>query len=247
MTVTSYEQSGGMGNGGSPCVYSVVPTVELPGWVEPVGGGTGDVGVEDDRRWVVVRCPNAPGFNGVADIYELGDTPPVSLLVGMARRLLVLPKAQADMDPTPDFGVAQAAVALWVDDSIWVEHSVTASLPGISATLTATPVQVIWDMGEGSDHKGADRYVYCGGPGEPFHAERLSREASTSCSYRYTTTSGRQPDLRFQVVPWVEWTLRWVCEPGCGSGSLDNLVMGGDPVGVRVGEIQALGTNGGVS
>ncbi len=238
---------GGEGSGGdSPCTYEVVPTAEIPTYVPvPPQGGSEDT---DDRQWVVVVCPasHSPGLPGVNAIYELGDTPPVALLLQEARRRLVLPLATADMMPAPQFGVANAEAFLWIDDEVWVEHAVTASLPGASLTLTATPVEMTWDMGPGSDRKGNPRLVRCAGPGVPYDLGRSPDEQSTYCSYTYNTTSGSQPNSEFLVRPYIEWTRTWVCAPGCGSGALSNLVMEGNTLPARVGEIQALGTAEGV-
>lgn len=236
---------GGEGSGGdSPCSYVVVPAVELPGYVAvPPQGGTEDSG---EVQYVVVTCPETPALAGVNAIYVLGDPPPVALLLQEARRRLVLPLATADMIPAPQFGVANAEAFLWIDDAVWAEHSVTASLPGASLTLTATPVEMTWDMGEGSDRKGNARLVRCPGPGVPYDLNRSPDEQSTYCSYTYNTTSGSQPNSEFLVRPYIEWARTWVCVPACGSGALSNLVMEGNTLPARVGEIQALGTGGGV-
>ncbi len=76
--------------------------------------------------------------------------------------------------------------------------------------------------------------------------DRTPNEQSTYCSYTYNTTSGRQPSSEFLVRPYIEWTRTWTCQPACGTGALPNLVMEGNTLPTRVGEIQALGTNGGV-
>lgn len=236
--------SGGEGTGGSSrCTSEVIPDSEVASLlpVPPLGTPDGSI------QWVVVRCRQDPSEPWViTNLYQVGDTPPVALLLEEARRQLVLPLATADMAPDPQFGVANAEAFLWIDSAVWIDHSATASLPGASLTLTASPVLMTWDMGEGSDRKGNPRLVRCASPGVPFDIDRPAAQQSTDCSYRYNTTSGSQPNSEFLVRPYIEWTRTWVCEPGCGSGSLPNLVMEGNTLPARIGEIQALGTNGGV-
>ena len=68
--------------------------------------------------------------------------------------------------PTPVLSPSTAVVNyltwLWLQGG-WLNQSATATVPGLSATVTAAPSKVVWSMGDGGQ-------VVCAGPGMPWNS-----------------------------------------------------------------------------
>jgi hypothetical protein len=100
---------------------------------------------------------------------------------------------------------------LAVDPSTWRPWSASASVPGLSVTLTATPLETRWDLGNGDT-------LTCEGPGTPW---RAGLDPSRACTYTYQWSStATQPGGVYQVTATTIWQRDWTCTPACGSGSL---------------------------
>lgn len=117
---------------------------------------------------------------------------------------------------------------LWVDPAAWEPVSATATIPGLSATVTATPTHVSWDPGDGSSP------VVCDGPGTPYDRSRPPEEQTSDCTHRY------QDRGRYEVVATVHWELSWTASDGDG-GTLASVGRSTSFV-LRVAERQAVGT-----
>ena len=123
---------------------------------------------------------------------------------------LVFPAAQT----SPETGRPQyvgLATWLWVDPGSWRPLTATAQVPGLSATVTATPSRVEWDMGDG-------RVETCGA-GTPYDNSRAARDQSTNCSHTFTDASSTRSDGRFHATATMWWTVTWVASDG-SSGTL---------------------------
>ncbi len=90
---------------------------------------------------------------------------------------------------------------LWIDPAAWGTFDATATVPGLTVTVTATPKQVEWDMGDGN-------HVTCDGPGTPW-VEGTSAAADTDCEYTYQFTSADQPGGTYTVTATVTWAVTW--------------------------------------
>jgi len=132
------------------------------------------------------------------------------------------------MSPAPGRDqLVNVATWLWVDPAAWAPVSASASAGGVRVTTTATPVRVVWDMGDGAA-------VTCPGPGTPYDPAHPA--ATPSCSYTY-----RRPGERLAVTATVEWSVRWVSTSGAG-GDL-GVARRASSVPVRVAESQAVNTS----
>lgn len=131
--------------------------------------------------------------------------------------------------PVPRFAPAQSVVGaatwLWLDQG-WSSRSATASVPGLSATVSAQPSRVVWDMGDG------DKTV-CEGPGKRWDPNQP--DATTDCSYTYPVAG------RFTVTVTVYYSTTWSASDGT-AGQLA-AVTGRASVPVTVEEIQAVNSN----
>jgi hypothetical protein len=89
----------------------------------------------------------------------------------------------------------------WTDPASWHASSATASLRGVSATVTAKPVELDFDPGDG----GAS--VSCAGPGRPWvHADGNAAPTDGACGYRYVKVSSRPITSRQTIVWQISWT-----------------------------------------
>lgn len=89
----------------------------------------------------------------------------------------------------------------WTDLASWHALSATASLRGVSATVTARPVELDFDPGNGSPA------VSCSGPGRPWvHSDGNAAPADGACGYQYVTVSSG-PITSTQTIVWqISWT-----------------------------------------
>jgi hypothetical protein len=124
---------------------------------------------------------------------------------------------------------------LWIDRSQWQPQSTTASVPGVSVTVTATPTRIEWEMGDGST-------VTCNGPGTPYPPDGDPRAASPDCGHTYTRSSAGLPGEQFPVTARVFWRIAW--SGGGQAGSLPELQTTSSAA-FQVAESQALVAAGG--
>jgi hypothetical protein len=137
--------------------------------------------------------------------------------------------------------VVNLATWLWIDGGIWHPFSVTASVGSVSATAVATPISVIWAMGD-------DGATTCDGPGTPYNPEQPSDEQSTSCDYTYLTSSEGQPstdgnpnDDAYDVVATIDWSVSWSVQGAAGGGELPPLTTSSARL-VRVEQVESVNT-----
>jgi hypothetical protein len=128
--------------------------------------------------------------------------------------------------------VVQFPTWLWVQG--WQAQSATASVPGLSATVTAAPTKVVWTMGDGGS-------VTCLGPGTPYDPAVPADRQSTNCSYTYHESSARQPGLAYRGSVTISFGASWTATDGTG-GNLGALTATA-PFAARVAEIQAINTS----
>ena len=91
----------------------------------------------------------------------------------------------------------------WVDPADWHPISATAAIPGLAATVTATPTKTIWDMGDGST-------VICNGPGTVYDPTKPDSEQHSDCSHTY------EHDGAYTVRATIVWNVTWTATTGAG-------------------------------
>jgi hypothetical protein len=146
----------------------------------------------------------------------------------LARELLPLP--DPDIATSPPVGRPQlAGVATWyrIGDA-WQTFSATATLEGVSATVTATPTTVVWEPGDGA------AAFTCTGPGDVYDPN--DPRAVSDCAHTYTvaTADGASVALTATITYEVAWTAT--------DGSADTLdpVTRTATVALEVDEVQAV-------
>ncbi len=164
-----------------------------------------------------------------------GAAPPApispAVLAQHARAQIVLPLPSIRTWPTPDNQIVRVATWLRADNFIADSRSATAG--AVTATVTATPTQAQWTMGDGA-------IVTCTSSGAALDNPNVS---ATDCSHTFEHSSGRTPDGRFYGSVSISWHLTWTSNVG-QSGDL-GVVTRSIPLSWRVDQIQSLITNEG--
>ena len=182
-------------------------------------------------------CTDANGQEVVNELrqYTPGEpgapvVDPAVLAQEAASRLVVDPP-QVQLSPKTDVNqIVQLPTWMWVSN--WESQSASASVPGVTSTVTATPITVTWDMGNGDQ-------VLCNGPGTPFDFSRPEEEQSTDCSFTYRHSSTSQPGGVYRLSATVTYEVSWSAEGAPGGGALP-AVSEISSVPVRVMEIHAV-------
>ncbi|WP_242677037.1 hypothetical protein [Streptomonospora litoralis] len=135
----------------------------------------------------------------------------VAALAEQARARLELP--ETDIGSSPPMGgmmVVQFPVWLWIEKDQWEPRTAEVSVAGGSASVTATPREVVWDMGDGND-------VTCAGPGTVYDSAVHSPGAeSPDCGYSYTLSSKNRPGATDTVTATIVWDVAWETSSGQG-------------------------------
>ncbi|MET7820479.1 hypothetical protein [Micromonospora zamorensis] len=209
--------------GADGCYYA--PADPSPSTIAALGGQPAGEG-----GWYMRTCYGPPAsFGGV--VWIAGAAPVVSpaVLARQARARLDLPGVVVRMNPPGD-QLVNLPVWLALDRQSWRSVSATASVPGVSVTATARPVQVSWSMGDGVT-------VTCTGPGTTWTSGTDPAKTSPDCGHVYRRSSAGAPGGSYGVTVTVTWEVTWA---GAGqSGTVPGLTTTGQ-VQTRVQESQTV-------
>jgi hypothetical protein len=126
--------------------------------------------------------------------------PPADVVAAQAASTLQLSLPEVATAP-PQGGIQLVGVDVW----FWVTNSrpaqATATVPGLSATVTAAPVATHLEFADGSR-------VDCAGGGSPYDRTRPGREQRSTCA-RVFRDRGQQ---RVNVT--VDWAISWTASTG---------------------------------
>jgi hypothetical protein len=182
-------------------------------------------------------CYDAAGNEVLNELRRYDPSAPAAPLVDPevlaqeAKQDLALPLPGVQTSPPPERDQLVALPTwLWVEN--WGPQSATASVPGVSSTVTATPTRVVWDMGNGDQ-------VVCRGPGKPYDLSLKEHQQSSDCTYTYRASSAGQPGQRFQASATMTWSVSWTATGAPGGGDLGE-VSRTTTFSMRVAEGQAL-------
>ena len=145
-----------------------------------------------------------------------------------ARRRLDPPLPLPALNP-PTAQLVGVATWLWVDGP-WSPVSATAAVGAVTATVTAAPVEVVWDTGDGTT-------TTCDA-GTPYDPTRPPAGQHSGCTHVFTRTSAGRPGGSYAVTATVTYEVTWSATTG-GSGALGTLTRS-TTIPVRVTEAQAL-------
>jgi hypothetical protein len=151
-----------------------------------------------------------------------------------AEKQLTLPATTIEMaPPAATAQLVNVSSWLWLDPATWKPYTATASIDGVSATATATPEEVVWNMGDGNS-------VTCHGPGTPYDPSQPN--ATTNCSYTWTTPSVGEPGGDYAVSATTKWQVTWTAIGAPGGGNLGLVAGAAANAEVVVTESQAINT-----
>lgn len=225
--------SGGRGSGtsGRTCTWTVTqantpePFRSIWASVPPPAGEAPGSG-----QWARWDCSD-----GTAGISWLPNSRPVVAPVVLAQEAYRhLPLPQPEIGVNPAVGREQFVnlpTWLWVSPLTWGVRSATASVPGLSATATATPISVTWTMGDGGK-------VVCRSPGTPYSPRFPPRSASPDCSYTYRHSSAQASGTVYTVTATTTWRVTWTSSNGA-TGGLPPITRSSQ-ISLEVAEAQAL-------
>jgi hypothetical protein len=185
--------------------------------------------------WYLKECTNPDGTVSSqfvpVEVADPDPPPDPEELRDRAVDELQLPSPSLAMSP-PGEQVVQVESWLWVDEATWRPHSSSASAGGVTATVTAAPSRVLWDMGDGT-------VVICEGPGMAYDPAADGREQSTDCSHTYRNSSAGLPGDAYTVTVTIEWDVEWTVSGAPGGGPLPGLTTS-TSTALAVAEMQAL-------
>ncbi|HAM02163.1 MAG TPA: hypothetical protein DCQ30_08035 [Acidimicrobiaceae bacterium] len=145
------------------------------------------------------------------------------------------------LDPTivlnpPGDQVVNLASWLAISPGEWTAVVASATAGGVTATVTASPEAVLWNLGDGDS-------VTCPGPGVLYDQNEPASAQSTYCSYVWRTSSAAAPGAVFPVTATIEYrvTTSVVGAPDA-TPSLGIHAGPTRQIDVAVSEIEALGT-----
>jgi hypothetical protein len=190
-----------------------------------------------NRRWassgqeVVLYFKSCPGREREIVAVPAGSSPSGQTVSPTELRERALERLDL---PSPTIVVNPAQPVVQIDTWLRAEGiggtlSESASAGAVTATVSATPRRIVWDMGNG------DR-VTCSG------AAATSTPASTTssgCSYIYRNSSAGRPNDSYRVTATIEWDVGWSVEGAEGGGGLPGVTTS-NSTSVRVAELQAL-------
>lgn len=148
-------------------------------------------------------------------------------LSDLATELLVAPEPV--LSPA-DRGIVN--VETWLATTDRGPFSATASIPGLSVTVTATVESTTWEFGDGV-------VVVCDGVGTPWTPADGDRAAP--CGHTFTDVAGRSAPHVVAVS--TTWDVTWVATNGV-SGTVDSLTSSPATIDYPIDEIQTIGTRG---
>jgi len=155
-----------------------------------------------------------------------------TLALDLVKRRLPAPVAR--FAPAPDRNVTQVGTWFWTEPQSWRPVSATASVPGLSATVTATPTRLRFSPGDGTYGTGD---VSCTGPGTPFKAE-YGDDMASACMYTYHHSSSLSATGTWAAALSIDWTVTFSATDG-SRGNLGQLTTT-TRRSIRVEEIEAV-------
>lgn len=112
----------------------------------------------------------------------------------------------------------------------WEPRTTAATVSGVTSTVTATPISVTWEPGDGAR-------LTCGGPGTAFDPGRPASTQRTDCTHTYVWPSRKRTGGAYALSATVTYDVRWRATNGAG-GQLGSVTRTGTAA-VVVQEAQA--------
>jgi hypothetical protein len=129
-------------------------------------------------------------------------------LAEQALATIVFPHPSGERSPSPTllyqglpFSYANLYTFYWTAPVTWRASTASASAAGLTATVTAAPVELDFDPGNGSPA------VACAGPGRPWtSADGNGAPTDGACAYRYAKVTTSAITTTQTIVWKITWT-----------------------------------------
>ena len=156
-----------------------------------------------NRYWKVC-VDTATGTQLSRDLIDPTTPDPATVARNLAQSALAQLRVQtpiARSNPANSLAVINIPTWLWVEN--WTPLTASATAAGVTATVTAEPLEMLWDPGDGS------KPFTCTGPGVAYDLNRPARTQTTDCSFTYTRKAGR-----FNIGATQRWHLTYTATNG---------------------------------
>jgi hypothetical protein len=230
VTVGTTDSPGHSSGGGDsspppPCGLIYISGTDMPNLVDDSTQG----------YWIIDTCKiNALDPKSMTWVPTTpGSPPPIASVVAQtALGKASWPKVAVSFDPSPERLLVRFPIWLHVSSG-WQPVKASATIAGVTATVTAKPESVTWAMGDGSS-------VTCRTAGTAYNANLAwsANVARRDCGYTYSASSASQPDGRFAVTVTVHYGVTWTSNFG-GGGSLGGYDRSAT-TSVAVGQVESL-------
>jgi len=233
-------QPGVPGTGGSTTQAAATTNTTPPPcpWAPFATSAPPPPGTNPDGAWYVNTCDTLTAAQAATatgpDVtwVPYGQTPTITppdpaILATQAANQLPLPP------PTPAFAPATTGYVnfpewLWINPTIW--HPITLTVSASNAagtttiTLTATPTDVIWNMGDAPTPP-----TICDNPGVAYNPTLPAKKQTSPCTHTYTTSSFGQPSPTsntnndaYPITVTLQWHITWTGTTGA-SGTIPDI------------------------
>jgi hypothetical protein len=229
VTVGTPGSPGHPGGGGEPstpsCGLVYISGADMPSLVDSSTEG----------YWIIDTCKiNALDPTSMTWVPTTpGSSPAVASVVAQkALGRAEWPTIKVTFDPSPDRLLVRFPIWLHLSSG-WQQVKASATVGGVTATVTAKPESVTWEMGDGKS-------LTCHSAGTSYDAN-LSWSANLSrrdCGYSYTSSSAAQTGGRYKTKVTVHYGVTWTSNFG-GGGSLGGYDRSATTA-VAVGQVQSL-------
>lgn len=178
-------------------------------------------------------CPDDPAGSQRPAVWLPDSQAPGPPALGrLAVSRLVLPRPAVELSPPT--GAPQLVMLptwLWIEPAWWTSRSASASVPGVTVTAVATPVEVRWSTGDGE--------VLTCGAGTAYVAGGDPGTASPDCGHTYTVPSAPQPGGVYDLKARVTWQVSW---SGGGFSGTAGPLFSTTSLPVEIAEVRSVNT-----
>ena len=230
VTVGTPGSPGSSGGGGDsspppPCGLVYISGTDMPSLIDDSTQG----------YWIIDTCKlNALDPKSMTWVPTTpGSAPPVASIVAQtALSKAAWPTIAVSFNPSPDRLLVRFPIWLHLSSG-WKHVTASATIAGITATVTAKPESATWTMGDGTT-------ITCHSAGTAYDANQSwsTNVVRRDCGYTYTSSSAAQSNGRFRVKVTVHYGVTWTSNFG-GGGSLGGYDRSAS-TSVAVGQVQSL-------
>ncbi|MGA3184436.1 MAG: hypothetical protein ABSE52_07555 [Candidatus Dormibacteria bacterium] len=162
---------------------------------------------QQNPQWYDVSCSMGSVQTGWELAWYAPNTVSAQAVAEQAQGQFYFPIPQPQTSPPAATVIVNLPTYLYLPSDESETFTATASIPGLTATVTAAPDHVVWTTGDG----GA---VTCPGIGVPYSAGDGTTPPADACTYKYATTSAGAPGGTYSVTATIYYHEYWSASDG---------------------------------